>query len=67
VSSDPGGCTLLRILTQPTRWSLHEGGHLTAVCASAARYSSTNGRTGAGMSRSCPACLTLLLEWEASA
>lgn len=67
MSSDPGGCTPLRILTQPTQWSLHEGGHLTVACAAAARYSSTNGRAGHGMDRSCPACLPLLLAWEASA
>jgi hypothetical protein len=64
MSSNPGGCTPLRILTKPTQWSLHEGGHLTVACAAAARYSATNGRTGLGMDRSCPVCLTLLLVWE---
>lgn len=64
MSSNPGGCMPPRILTQPTQWTTHEGGHLTAVCASAARYSSTNGRTGLGMDRSCPECLRLLLAWE---
>jgi hypothetical protein len=64
MSSNHGGCTPLRIITQPTQWSLHEGGHLTVACATVARYSSTNGRTGLGMDRSCPECLRLLLAWE---
>jgi hypothetical protein len=67
MSSDPGGCTPLRILTKPTQWPAHEGGHLTMACAAAARYSSTNGRTGLGMDRACPACLRLLLAWEDAA
>lgn len=67
MSSNPGGWTPLRILTQPTQWSLHEGGHLTLACAAAARYSSTNGRTGHEMDHACPECLRLLLGWEGKA